>query len=228
MYESLPRPKVRSDLKNINSNSLPKSDIFDRTLFLSRLTSTVIESASANLFSSSDKYLGMKNLSIIEKNRPYQMLIMNRPRVPLKAIKEKNFKARTDFSIGFQKQDTQYKISKFKRKVNFKIPIHKSLGRKYLFKFNKLKVKTIQQNKFKTKNQKKPKEKSLEIDLNEEAENLDKLEQDAEDEKQLKMLDEIENGADIDDIDLNTNDWINVNPSEITKRYEMLRKYVNQ
>lgn len=82
-------------------------------------------------------------------------------------------------------------------------------------------------NKFKTRNQKKPKEKSIEIDLNEEAENLDKLEQDAEDEKQLKMLDDIENGADIEDIDLTTEDWVNVNPNEITKRYDMLRKYVN-
>lgn len=107
------------------------------------------------------------------------------------------------------------------------MPIHKSFQRKYLFQFDKLKVKTNQQNKFKTKNQKKPKEKSLEIDLNEGTENLDKLEQDAEDEQQLKMLDEIENGADIDDIDLNTDDWINVNPNEITKRYDMLRKYVN-
>lgn len=62
--------------------------------------------------------------------------------------------------------------------------------------------------------------------MNEEAENLDKLEQDAEDEKQLKMLDDIENGADIEDIDLTTDDWISANPNDLTKRYDMLRKYV--
>ncbi|CAF0706283.1 unnamed protein product [Brachionus calyciflorus] len=75
------------------------------------------------------------------------------------------------------------------------------------------------------KNQKKLKEKSLEIDLNEEAENLEKLEQDAENEKQLKMIDDLENGGDIEEIDLTTDDWVNVIPTEITKRYDMIRRY---
>ena len=73
---------------------------------------------------------------------------------------------------------------------------------------------------------KKQKEKSFEIDVNEEQENLEKLEQDAENEKQLKMLDNLENGGVIEDIDLTTDDWVNVNPTEITKRYDMLRRYV--
>lgn len=84
----------------------------------------------------------------------------------------------------------------------------------------------LNKNKFVNKNQKKQKEKSFEIDLNEEQENLEKLEQDVENEKQLKMIDDLENGGMIEDIDLTTDDWVNVNPTEITKRYDMLRRYV--
>lgn len=100
---------------------MKKSEIFDRTLFLSRLTSTMIESASANLFSSADKSLGMKKLSKRERIRSYHMLIMNRPQVRLEPIKENISKAVKNISMRFQKQPLQYmspyKISKLNRKV---------------------------------------------------------------------------------------------------------------
>lgn len=72
----------------------------------------------------------------------------------------------------------------------------------------------------------KNKEKSLDINLNEEADQLDQLDADAENEKQLKMIDELENGGVVEEIDLTTEDWVNVNPIEITKRYDMIRRYV--
>ena len=45
-------------------------------------------------------------------------------------------------------------------------------------------------------------------------------------EKQRKMIEEMENGGVIEDIDLTTDDWVNVNPLEIMKRYDMIRRYV--
>ena len=47
-----------------------------------------------------------------------------------------------------------------------------------------------------------------------------------EQEKQLKMIDDMEHGGVIEDIDLTTDDWVNVNFAEITKRYDMIRRYV--
>lgn len=40
------------------------------------------------------------------------------------------------------------------------------------------------------------------------------------------MIDEMEHGGVIEDIDLTTDDWVNVNFAEITKRYDMIRRYV--
>ena len=55
----------------------------------------------------------------------------------------------------------------------------------------------------------------------------DALDTDAENEKQMKMIEDLENGGQIEDIDLNTDDWVNVNPSDIVKRYDALRRYVS-
>lgn len=72
----------------------------------------------------------------------------------------------------------------------------------------------------------KSKEKSIDLNinlaLNETNEDLDT---DGENERKLKMLEEMESGAAVEDIDLTTDDWINVNPSEMAKRYDMLRRY---
>jgi hypothetical protein len=46
-------------------------------------------------------------------------------------------------------------------------------------------------------------------------------------EKQRKMIEEMEHGGVIEDIDLTTDDWVNVNPLEIMKRYDMIRRYVS-
>ena len=45
--------------------------------------------------------------------------------------------------------------------------------------------------------------------------------------KQFEMLDAMENGGPIEDIDLTTEDWINVQPMDMPKRYEALRRYVS-
>ena len=47
-----------------------------------------------------------------------------------------------------------------------------------------------------------------------------------EDTKQLEILEQMENGGPIEDIDLTTEDWVNVQPPDIPKRYDALRKYV--
>lgn len=52
------------------------------------------------------------------------------------------------------------------------------------------------------------------------------MEADAENAKQLKMIDELENGGAIEDIDLTTEDWVEPNPSDLSKRYDLLRRYV--
>ena len=44
--------------------------------------------------------------------------------------------------------------------------------------------------------------------------------------QQLKMIDELEAGGKIEEIDLTTDDWVNVNALEMPKRYDMLRRYV--
>ncbi len=44
--------------------------------------------------------------------------------------------------------------------------------------------------------------------------------------KQLELLEAMENGGPIDDIDLTTEDWINVQPPDMPKRYDALRRYV--
>jgi predicted regulator of amino acid metabolism with ACT domain len=51
-----------------------------------------------------------------------------------------------------------------------------------------------------------------------------------EKEKQLKLIDELESGGSgmVEDIDLTTDDWVNVNPNEIAKRYDMIRRYVRE
>ena len=60
----------------------------------------------------------------------------------------------------------------------------------------------------------------------EETENVEETINNDEQEKQLKMIDEMEHGGVIEDIDLTTDDWVNVNFAEITKRYDMIRRYV--
>lgn len=45
--------------------------------------------------------------------------------------------------------------------------------------------------------------------------------------KQFEMLDAMEDGGPIADIDLTTEDWINVQPMDMPKRYEVLRRYAN-
>ena len=74
----------------------------------------------------------------------------------------------------------------------------------------------------------KSKEKSLDLNLNL-AINDPNEEQDTdnENERKLKMLEEMEAGGVIEDIDLTTDDWVNVNPTEMAKRYDMLRRYVS-
>jgi len=47
-----------------------------------------------------------------------------------------------------------------------------------------------------------------------------------QDAKQFEMLEALENGGPIEDIDLTTEDWINVQPPDMPKRYEALRRYV--
>lgn len=44
----------------------------------------------------------------------------------------------------------------------------------------------------------------------------------------MKLIDELESGGSgmVEDIDLTTDDWVNVNPNEIAKRYDMIRRYV--
>ncbi len=63
--------------------------------------------------------------------------------------------------------------------------------------------------------------------VNEDPENDEKKNEDAENERQMRLMQEMENGGEIEDIDLTTEDWVNVNPAEITKRYDMLIKYVS-
>ena len=47
-----------------------------------------------------------------------------------------------------------------------------------------------------------------------------------QDAKQFEMLEALENGGPIEDIDLTTEDWINVQAPDMPKRYEALRRYV--
>ena len=73
----------------------------------------------------------------------------------------------------------------------------------------------------------KGREKSMELvssSANLEEENLDT---DAENEKQMRMIEDLENGGTIEEIDLTTDDWVNVAPSDIVKRYDALRRYVS-
>jgi hypothetical protein len=41
------------------------------------------------------------------------------------------------------------------------------------------------------------------------------------------MIEELEAGGEIEDIDLTAEEWAQVNPAEIAKRYEMIRRYAN-
>ena len=43
----------------------------------------------------------------------------------------------------------------------------------------------------------------------------------------MKMIEELEAGGEIEDIDLTAEEWAQVNPAEIAKRYEMIRRYVS-
>jgi len=47
-----------------------------------------------------------------------------------------------------------------------------------------------------------------------------------QDAKQFEMLEALENGGPIEDIDLTTEDWISVQAADMPKRYEALRRYV--
>ena len=46
--------------------------------------------------------------------------------------------------------------------------------------------------------------------------------------KQLELLEAMENGGPIEDIDLTTEDWINVQLPDMPKRYDALRRYVSR
>lgn len=82
--------------------------------------------------------------------------------------------------------------------------------------------------KVKTKKSKEKVEDTIGDGLGDEIENLDDILAAEEKEKQLKLIDELESGGGgvVEDIDLTTDDWVNVNPSEIAKRYDMIRRYV--
>ncbi len=74
----------------------------------------------------------------------------------------------------------------------------------------------------------KVKEKLDEIaELAELAEKEEAPPEDPDNEKQMKMIEELEAGGEIEDIDLTAEEWVNVNPAEIAKRYEMIRRYVS-
>ena len=66
--------------------------------------------------------------------------------------------------------------------------------------------------------------------IGDEIENIDDILAAEEKEKQMKLIDELESGGGgvVEDIDLTTDDWVNVNPSEMAKRYDMLRRYVTK
>lgn len=40
------------------------------------------------------------------------------------------------------------------------------------------------------------------------------------------MIEELDSGGVIQEIDLNTEDWANVDPNDLPKRYDAIRKYV--
>ncbi len=55
---------------------------------------------------------------------------------------------------------------------------------------------------------------------------IEEVPEETENEKQLKMIEEMESGGVIQEIDLTTDDWVNVDPNDLPKRYEAIRKYV--
>lgn len=118
------KSKVKFELKNFELDFMRNSSIIDRTLYLNRLTSTMIESASANLFSSLDSSLGAKKFSTRGKNQFFQMLIMNKPTVRLEPIQEKIPKTQITFAkenFQFKKEPlpyiSPYRVQKSYRKV---------------------------------------------------------------------------------------------------------------
>lgn len=119
-----PKSKARFNLKNFDTEFVRNSAFYDRTLYLSRLTSTMIESASANLFSNRDSDLEIKKSPSREKNHLFQMFIMKRPTIRLEPIEEKNPKNRVEFSKEskqFKKDPlpyiSPYRVQRFNRKV---------------------------------------------------------------------------------------------------------------
>lgn len=57
---------------------------------------------------------------------------------------------------------------------------------------------------------------------------IEEVIEETENEKQLKMIEELGSGGLIQEIDLTTEDWVNVDPNDMPKRYEAVRKYVSQ
>ena len=55
---------------------------------------------------------------------------------------------------------------------------------------------------------------------------IEEVPEETENEKQLKMIEDLESGGVIAEIDLTTEDWVNVDPNDMPKRYEAVRKYV--
>ncbi len=55
---------------------------------------------------------------------------------------------------------------------------------------------------------------------------VEEVPEETENEKQLKMIEDLESGGVIAEIDLTTEDWVNVDPNDLPKRYEAVRKYV--
>lgn len=92
------------------------TQIFDRTIFLNRLTSSVIEAASANVYS--ENYFKFQNGS--SKQKMLQMYkVKKKPPARLEAIDEEILKSRTNFLKDSAKtKENQIDLSTNKSKEN--------------------------------------------------------------------------------------------------------------
>lgn len=88
------------------------TELFDKTIFLNRLTSSVIEAASANMFS--DTYYKFNNH--LSKQNMFQMyMVRKKPPARLEPIDEEVQKSRINFSKEKQKKkETQAESARFK------------------------------------------------------------------------------------------------------------------
>ena len=72
----------------------------------------------------------------------------------------------------------------------------------------------------------KKKKKDTAVEENQEEEKSNENADEEAAQQQKKMLDELEAGGFVEDIDLTTDDWVNVSPADYVTRYDMLRRYV--